>query len=273
MLGFTSINSPPIPTLHRINFFPHFPFKSKTHKIPQAPSSRFIRFAQDPNKDQEKQQQNGSSNGDELKKDRRPLFNLKWGDLFDPDPDNLFAVGLTGLLAWASVQVLWQLALISLAILVAALKSQRRREYTTRNLILSDIDFGAFGFSTLGLYLRFLFSQCSVTPLLPSLSPIRRSCAFKLRTSVTPSLLFDLLNRIEKAGDSEETNPYSSKNTVEHTEVGGGRWSAGGCHILICIGRDMFDAFRSKATCGCSMRVAIQRMLSFRTSPSPFMLR
>ncbi|TXG47202.1 hypothetical protein EZV62_026496 [Acer yangbiense] len=37
-------------------------------------------------------------------------------------------------------------------------------------------------------------------------------------------------------------------------------WSAGGYHILICIGRDMFDAFRSKA--GCSMRVAIQRPLS-----------
>ncbi|KAI9156668.1 hypothetical protein LWI28_010338 [Acer negundo] len=125
MLGFTSINKPPIPRLHSINFFPNFPFKSKTHKIPQAPSSRFIRFAQNPNpnnKEQEKQQQNGSSNGDELKKDRRPVFNLKWGDIFDPDPDNLFAVGLTGLLAWASVQVLWQLAFISLAILVAALK-------------------------------------------------------------------------------------------------------------------------------------------------------
>ncbi|KAK2634201.1 hypothetical protein Ddye_028993 [Dipteronia dyeriana] len=125
MLGFTSINNPPIPTLHRIKFFPHFSFKSKTHKIPQAPSSRFIRFAQNPNnnnKEQEKRRQNGSSNGDDLKKDRRPIFNLKWGDIFDPDPDNLFAVGLTGLLAWASVQVLWQLAFISLAIVVAALK-------------------------------------------------------------------------------------------------------------------------------------------------------
>ncbi|KAK0604661.1 hypothetical protein LWI29_017959 [Acer saccharum] len=63
---------------------------------------------------------------------------------------------------------------------------------------------------------------CSVTPSLLSLSPIRRSCTFKLRTFVTP---FDLLNRIEKVGDLEETNPYSSKNTVEHAEVGGGRES------------------------------------------------
>ncbi|KAH7547782.1 hypothetical protein JRO89_XS14G0015600 [Xanthoceras sorbifolium] len=137
MLGFISLNNPPIPALHHINFPCHFPFKFKTHKIPQAPSSRFIRFAVNPNnnnnsnnnnnnnnnnKEQEKQQQNGSTNGDELRKDRRPVFNLKWGDIFDPDPDNIFAIGLTGLLAWASVQVLWQLAFISLAILVAALK-------------------------------------------------------------------------------------------------------------------------------------------------------
>ncbi|XP_030530426.1 uncharacterized protein LOC115740912 [Rhodamnia argentea] len=64
----------------------------------------------------------GGGDGDgELKSDR-PLFNLRLRDLLDPDPDNILAVGLTGLLAWASVQVLWQLCFVSVAILVAALK-------------------------------------------------------------------------------------------------------------------------------------------------------
>lgn len=74
---------------------------------------------------------NGSNGGDgdddddeELGKDRRSIFSgIRWGDLLlDPDPDNIVAVGLTGLLTWASVQVLWQLFVISFAILVAALK-------------------------------------------------------------------------------------------------------------------------------------------------------
>ncbi|XP_022139143.1 uncharacterized protein LOC111010120 [Momordica charantia] len=65
----------------------------------------------------------GSNGGDDLKKERGPVFNIKWAELLiDPDPDNILAVALTGLLAWASVQVLWQLFFISLAILVAALK-------------------------------------------------------------------------------------------------------------------------------------------------------
>ncbi|KAL4575279.1 hypothetical protein LXL04_022121 [Taraxacum kok-saghyz] len=55
--------------------------------------------------------------------DEKPKFNLKWSELlFDPDPDNVVAVGLTGVLAWASVQVLWQLFVISFAILIAAVK-------------------------------------------------------------------------------------------------------------------------------------------------------
>jgi hypothetical protein len=41
--------------------------------------------------------------------------------MFDPDPNNVVAVGLTGVLAWASVQVLWQLFVISFAILIAIL--------------------------------------------------------------------------------------------------------------------------------------------------------
>ncbi|CAA6660730.1 unnamed protein product [Spirodela intermedia] len=48
---------------------------------------------------------------------------IRWRELLlAPDPDNVLAVGLTGILAWASLQVLWQLVFISLAILVAALK-------------------------------------------------------------------------------------------------------------------------------------------------------
>ncbi|OMO95197.1 hypothetical protein CCACVL1_05501 [Corchorus capsularis] len=94
-------------------------------------SSRFLLFAQNGNnelpkekgKEEEKakgqgQQPNGSINGN----DRRSMFNFRLGDLLDPDPDNIVAVGLTGLLTWASAQVLWQLFLISGAILLAALK-------------------------------------------------------------------------------------------------------------------------------------------------------
>ncbi|CAK7327606.1 unnamed protein product [Dovyalis caffra] len=49
---------------------------------------------------------NNSGGGDDLKKDQPPPFNnVKWGDLIlNPDPENILAVGLTGLLAWASVQ-------------------------------------------------------------------------------------------------------------------------------------------------------------------------
>lgn len=69
---------------------------------------------------------NGTNGGDDDsgKEDARSIFsNIRWSDLLlDPDPDNIAAVGLTGLLTWASVQVLWQLFVISLAIVVAALK-------------------------------------------------------------------------------------------------------------------------------------------------------
>lgn len=62
----------------------------------------------------------GSGNGNGS---GRPRLNLKWVDmLLDPDPENIVAVGLTGVLAWASVQVLWQLFVISVAIVLAALK-------------------------------------------------------------------------------------------------------------------------------------------------------
>ena len=42
--------------------------------------------------------------------------------LLDPDPDNVLSVGLTGLLTWASAQVVWQLLAVSFSIVVAALK-------------------------------------------------------------------------------------------------------------------------------------------------------
>lgn len=54
---------------------------------------------------------------------RSPLIDLRrWMDLLSADPENIAAVGLTGLLAWASVQALFQLIFISLAIVLAALK-------------------------------------------------------------------------------------------------------------------------------------------------------
>lgn len=143
MLGFPCFSQPsisiPIPVLpHRSNFFPSSS-SSLTLKIqpriiiPRNPI-KFVAFAENNNnnnglneKKQEEQQQAPSSNDDDdddsSKDRRRPMFfNFKLGNLLDPNPDNILAIGLTGLLTWASVQVLWQLCFISLAILVAALK-------------------------------------------------------------------------------------------------------------------------------------------------------
>ncbi|KAE8648834.1 hypothetical protein Csa_007844 [Cucumis sativus] len=108
--------------------------KWEVHTAKKLPDHRrFTAFASNKNtefggsikeREGERNGANGSSNGgDDLKKERGPVFNIKWAELLiDPDPDNILAVALTGLLAWASVQVLWQLFFISLAILVAALK-------------------------------------------------------------------------------------------------------------------------------------------------------
>lgn len=68
------------------------------------------------------QEEGVNNNNNNFTKQRRPFFGFNWNTLLDPDPDNVLALGLTGLLTWASVQVLWQLLFISLAILVAALK-------------------------------------------------------------------------------------------------------------------------------------------------------
>ncbi|WCJ19244.1 hypothetical protein M5689_001541 [Euphorbia peplus] len=94
-----------------------FPFKTQ-FKNPKT-QSKFPLFATNNNSDEPQKQQNN-----DLKEDKNPIFNVKLGDLLlNPDPDNLVAVGLTGLLAWASAQVLWQLLIVSLAILVAAVKN------------------------------------------------------------------------------------------------------------------------------------------------------
>ncbi|CAH8344377.1 unnamed protein product [Eruca vesicaria subsp. sativa] len=64
----------------------------------------------------------GNDDGDGPKKDRFPGFSFRWSELLNPDADNFAAVGLAGVLTWASLQVLSQLFFISFAILVAALK-------------------------------------------------------------------------------------------------------------------------------------------------------
>ncbi|TKY53467.1 hypothetical protein E2542_SST24999 [Spatholobus suberectus] len=72
-----------------------------------------------PNGSNEQQQE---ENVNDWSKQERAFLGFNWSTLLDPDPDNVLALGLTGILTWASVQVLWQLLFISLAILVAALK-------------------------------------------------------------------------------------------------------------------------------------------------------
>ncbi|CAN4126475.1 unnamed protein product [Withania somnifera] len=115
---------------------PHLPFspiqtlKSHPSKIFTFTKRKlFLVFAsQYGNNDTENQEEglknngNRSTNGDG-DGGGKPKLNLRWMDLLlDRDPDNIVAVGLTGLLTWASVSVLWQLFVIALAILLAALK-------------------------------------------------------------------------------------------------------------------------------------------------------
>lgn len=72
----------------------------------------------------EDKNKNNNGGGVDQKRDRQrsATFNFRWRDLLSPDPDNAVAVALTGLLTWASVQVLFQIFFISVAILLAALK-------------------------------------------------------------------------------------------------------------------------------------------------------
>ena len=66
--------------------------------------------------------ENGGENEESKNKDKGPVLSVKWRDLLEPDRENILAIGLSGVLTWASVQVLWQLFFISFAILVAAVK-------------------------------------------------------------------------------------------------------------------------------------------------------
>ncbi|KAK9911953.1 hypothetical protein M0R45_035831 [Rubus argutus] len=140
MLRLAALSHPPIPfpipipaqpDTH-LNYFSSSSLLFKTQtQIPKRPI-RFVALANNNNglnqqereDEKEKEEGIGSNGGDEMGKNGRSILsNIRWGDLLlDPDPNNILAVGLTGLLTWASVQVLWQLLFISLAILVAALK-------------------------------------------------------------------------------------------------------------------------------------------------------
>ncbi|KAL3355569.1 hypothetical protein AABB24_019574 [Solanum stoloniferum] len=113
----------------------HFPFSPiHTPKSKICPRRKhFLIFAAENGGNNTENQENGlknngSSNGNGSNNGNgdgggKPRLNLRWMDLLlDPDPDNIVAVGLTGLLTWASVSILWQLFVIALAILLAALK-------------------------------------------------------------------------------------------------------------------------------------------------------
>ncbi|KAK6144645.1 hypothetical protein DH2020_021465 [Rehmannia glutinosa] len=116
--------SKPIPPILPLQN-PNFPSLSTIHIKPPSPNPKQFRiYAENGNKNDGGLPTENGDNGDEGKvKNERPRLNLKWMDLvLDPDPDNIVAVGLTGLLTWASVQVLWQLFVISGAILLAAIK-------------------------------------------------------------------------------------------------------------------------------------------------------
>ncbi|KAL3838222.1 hypothetical protein ACJIZ3_022813 [Penstemon smallii] len=127
MLGF--IRVPHTPILHSKKskpLPPIFHLQNPNFRSLSNPK-QFRVYAQNGNKNDELPQKNGINNGgngeNEKIKNEKPKLNLKWMDLLlNPEPDNILAVGLTGVLTWASVQVLWQLFVVSAAILIAALK-------------------------------------------------------------------------------------------------------------------------------------------------------
>lgn len=99
---------------------PNFP--SLSIYPPKSRRKLSLTFAQNGDGEENKELPKENGGGEEAKNER-PRLNLRWADLLlDRDPDNIVAVGLTGLLTWASVQVLWQLFVISAAIVLAALK-------------------------------------------------------------------------------------------------------------------------------------------------------
>ncbi|KAM0001749.1 hypothetical protein Hdeb2414_s0005g00175451 [Helianthus debilis subsp. tardiflorus] len=79
------------------------------------------------------------SNSSGAKED--PRLNFRWRELIlDPDPDNVVAVGLTGALVWAGVQVLWQLFVVIMAIMIAAIK------YTFVGVLLIFVNYCLYSF-------------------------------------------------------------------------------------------------------------------------------
>ncbi|CAN1140124.1 hypothetical protein LINPERPRIM_LOCUS23639 [Linum perenne] len=112
---FSSLSPPPPPSFLKSHFRPR---RIVTRSSNGDDDINRVRVEKDPNFNGNDQGRSSSSSSSS------PFLpNINWGNLFlNPDPDNLIAVGLTGLLTWASVQLLWQLFTISLAILVAALK-------------------------------------------------------------------------------------------------------------------------------------------------------
>jgi len=126
MLGLTNFIPSSSLSIPSLRYQPqHFSTISITFNHPRKPHPLplFASNNSDGVKEEDKNsQQQPSSSGQEQKQEKLPLFGLNWSSLLDRDPDNILALGLTGILTWASVQVLWQLLFISLAILVAALK-------------------------------------------------------------------------------------------------------------------------------------------------------
>ncbi|KAE9592436.1 hypothetical protein Lal_00028655 [Lupinus albus] len=133
MLGFTitSLLKPSFPlSSSSSSSFSSF----KLQPFPQKPKPLFILASNTNNndlKEHQKQQPTNGSNGEEQdvnnnnsnsSKQKVPIFRFNWRAILDPDPENILALGLTCLLTWASVQVLWQLLFISLAIVLSALK-------------------------------------------------------------------------------------------------------------------------------------------------------
>ncbi|XP_038891869.1 uncharacterized protein LOC120081233 [Benincasa hispida] len=140
-LSFLSAISSPSSFSLPLNKFPlHYSYSSSQSQISSNPR-RFTAFASNKNnelggnikeREGEGNGTKGSSNGgDDLRKERGPVFNIKWAELLiDPDPDNILAVALTGLLAWASVQVSTKQHHISssrLHIIIVALQMCRDR--------------------------------------------------------------------------------------------------------------------------------------------------
>ncbi|CAI9773036.1 unnamed protein product [Fraxinus pennsylvanica] len=119
MLGFKPFVPSPLPLspvlpFHNLNFCP---IKPKTPK-------QFSLHSQNDNRDNNlsnSEYDASSKNGGGV--NGRSRLNLKWTDLvLDPDPNNIVAVGLIGILTLTVVQVLWQLLVITFAILITALK-------------------------------------------------------------------------------------------------------------------------------------------------------